>query len=76
MSSAAITTVTKMMEALPDPLQDRIVDFLGDYIEELKLEYQWETSFNETQADLVKAARRAKEEVAEGHAEPMNYDRL
>ena len=76
MSSAAIATVTQMMAPLPEPLQNQIVDHLREYIEDLQDELQWETSFKKTQNQLVAAARRAKEEIAEGKAQPMDYDQL
>ena len=74
MSSAAIATVRKMMESLPDSLQNQIVDHLQEYIEDLQDELQWEASFKKTQAQLVAAARGAKQEIAEGCANPMDYD--
>ncbi len=70
MSSAAIATVTQMMEPLPEPLQNQIVEHLREYIEDLQDELQWEASFKKTQSQLVAAARRAKQEIAEGKAQP------
>jgi hypothetical protein len=69
MPSTAVATVTKMMESLPEPAQDRVVEHLRDYIAE-----EWEAAFERTQDQLVVAAQRAKEEIAAGHAEPMNYE--
>jgi hypothetical protein len=69
MPSTAVATVTKMMESLPEPAQDRVVEHLRDYIAE-----EWEAAFERTQDQLVVAARRAKEEIAAGHAEPMDYE--
>ncbi len=46
------------------------------YIAEFEDELQWETSFNNTQDQLVAAARRAKQEIAEGKDEPMNLELL
>ena len=43
---------------------------------ELQDELRWEASFNNTQEQLITAARRAKQEIAEGKAEPMDLDRL
>lgn len=76
MASNAITTVTRMLETLPEAMQNQIVEHLREYIEELQDELRWETSFNTTQEQLIAAARRAKQEIAEGKAEPMNVDRL
>ncbi len=76
MASNAITTITQMMETLPEALQNQIVEHLREYIAELEDELRWEVSFNNTQEQLVAAARRAKQEIAEGKAEPMDLDQL
>jgi len=76
MSSRAVATVTKMMESLPEPAQDQVVEHMRGYIAEVWDEAQWEATFEETQEQLVAAARRAKEEIAAGHSAPMDYERL
>lgn len=76
MSSAAIATVLKMMESLPETTQDQVVEHLRDYIADLQDELQWDISFKETQPQLIAAARRARQEIAEGHAKPLDYDLL
>ncbi|MCG9131203.1 hypothetical protein J5I95_05920 [Candidatus Poribacteria bacterium] len=76
MASNAITTITQMMETLPEPQQNQVVEYLREYIAELQDELRWEASFNNTQEQLIEAARRAKQEIAEGKAEPMDLDRL
>ena len=38
MESNAINTVVKMLEKLPEPLQNRVVDHLREYITEIKEE--------------------------------------
>jgi hypothetical protein len=47
-----------------------------DYIEEIRDEIRWESLFRKTENNLTKAARRARQEIAEGHADPMDYGRL
>ena len=76
MASNAIATITRMMEVLPEASQNQIVEHLREYIAELEDELRWEASFNRTQEQLVAAARQAKQEIAEGKAEPMDLDRL
>jgi hypothetical protein len=39
-------------------------------------EQQWEIAFQRAQNKLIAAARRAKEEISAGKAEPMDYSRL
>jgi hypothetical protein len=76
MASNAIATITRMVETLPEALQNQIMEHLREYIAELEDELRWEVSFNRTQEQLIATARRAKKEIAEGKAEPMDLDRL
>jgi hypothetical protein len=76
MASPAIATVEKMLESLPEEVQERVVEHLREYILNLKDELQWDALFKRTQDQLVAAARRAKEEIATGKAEPMDFERL
>jgi hypothetical protein len=74
--SIAIATVTKMMESLPETAQDQVVEHLREYLADLQDELQWDTLFERTQPQLIAAARRAKKEITEGHAQPMDYERF
>jgi hypothetical protein len=76
MSSNAIATLVTMMESLPIDAQDRVVEHLREYIDDLQDELQWDKSFQKTQPQLIAAARRAKQEIAEGRAKPLDYDQL
>jgi hypothetical protein len=76
MSSKAIATVTKMMEFLPETAQDNVVEHLRGYIEDLQDEVQWDISFKRTERQLIAAAQRARQEIVEGHAEPMDHSQL
>jgi len=76
MSSAAIATLVKMVESLPDELQEKVVEHIRDYIADLEDEKRWDTSFQRTQGNLVAAARKAKQEIAAGQAVPMDYEQL
>jgi hypothetical protein len=75
MSSTAIATLIKMLESLPEARQDQVVEHLREYLADLQDELQWDSLFERTQQRLVAAAKRAKEEIAEGQAKPMDYDR-
>ncbi len=76
MSSASIATAMKMLESLPEPEQERVVEHLREYIAELEDELKWDASFRKTQSKLAAEARRAKEESAKGQAQPLDYDQL
>ncbi len=57
-----------MMESLPVDVQDRVAEHLREYIDDLQDEIRWNESFQRTQQNLVAAAKRAKQEIAEGQA--------
>jgi hypothetical protein len=76
MESPAIATIVKMVESLPEPAQDQVVEHLREYLEDLQDEMEWNNLFKKTQSQLAKAAQRAKQEIAQGLAQPMDYDRL
>ncbi len=75
-STTAIMTVTKMLESLPESVQEQVVEHLREYLADLQDELKWDSLFERTQPQLVAAARRAKQEIAQGHAQPMDYERL
>lgn len=76
MSPETISTVIKMIESLPETAQDRVVEHLREYIEDLRDELQWDSLFKKTQPQLIAAAKRAKQEIAAGNAKPLDYDQL
>jgi hypothetical protein len=76
MSSTAITTMIKMMESLPASVQDQVVEHLREYLEDLRDELRWDRAFQDTQTQLMAAARRAKQEKAQGQARPLDMNQL
>jgi hypothetical protein len=76
MSSPVITTIVKMVESLPDDLQKKVAEHIREYIADLEDEKRWDDSFKRTQESLVVAARKAKQEIAEGKSVPMDYEKL
>ena len=65
-----------MVESLPDALQEKVADHIREFIADLEDEAKWDASFSRTQDSLVAAARKAKQERAEGKSSPMDYNRL
>ncbi len=57
-----------MMEALPETARDQVVDHLREYLAEMESELQWDNLFKNTQPQLIAAARRARQEIAQGLA--------
>ena len=76
MASTAIATVVKMLETLPEEAQDQAVEHLRDYLKEVKENARWDDTFKKTQSQLIAAGRRAKKEIAEGKAKPLNHSEL
>jgi hypothetical protein len=76
MASVAIATAVTMLETLPEAAQDLVVEQLREFISELQAEERWDMLFKKTQSQLIAAARLAKQEIAAGRAEPMDYTRL
>ena len=76
MASESTATIIKMIETLPMQVQDRVVEHLREYIEDIRDEMIWNESFSRTQANLVAAAQQARKEIAEGKAIPMDIAKL
>ncbi len=73
MSSSAIATVEKMLESLPEDLQERVVEHLRETILDLQDELHWDRQFQQTQDQLRAAAQQAKKDIASGRAKPMDW---
>ncbi len=76
MSSPAIVTMVKMLESLPEAMQEQVVNHLREHLADLQDEMQWDDLFRRTQAQLAAAAQRARQEIDAGQAQPMDYNRL
>ncbi|MBP6823461.1 MAG: hypothetical protein KA368_18065 [Acidobacteria bacterium] len=76
MPSAGIATITKMVETLPEPLQEQVADHLREYIQELQDEIKWDQAFGRTQSQLAAAAQRASREIEKGMAIPLDEQQL
>ncbi|HOV85917.1 MAG TPA: hypothetical protein PLM79_06110 [Syntrophobacteraceae bacterium] len=75
-STATMATMMKMLESLPEQIQERVLEHMREYIEDIRDEAKWDESFTRTQTKLVAAARQARKEIAEGKASPMDRKRL
>jgi hypothetical protein len=74
--TTSLATIVKMIESLPEPAQERVADHLREYLRDLQDEQEWDEQFKSTQPQLAAAARRVKQEIAAGHAQPMDDDKL
>ncbi len=75
-STATMATMMKMLESLPEQIQERVLDHMREYIEDIRDEAKWSESFSRTQNKLVAAARQARKEIREGKATPMDAKKL
>ncbi|AIE75613.1 MULTISPECIES: hypothetical protein [unclassified Synechocystis] len=76
MSSENIATVTKMIESLPEIAQTQLIEHLREYITSLQDELEWDNLVSKTQNNLIQAAKKAKQEIADGKSKPMDYEKL
>ena len=53
-----------------------IVEPLIDFLQDLYDEFRWYYLFKKTEKKLVAAAQQARQEITEGKAKPMDYDKL
>jgi len=76
MPTSAGITMMKMIESLPEPVQERALEHMQQYIEDIRDELKWSDSFGNSQNKLTAAARQAREEILQGKATPMNVEDL
>ena len=76
MSDATLATLKKMIETLPESAQDRVVEHLREYIEDLRDEIRWDQQFAASQEKLARAARKARGDLAQGRSRPMDVEAL
>ena len=76
MISATTATIVKILDTLPEGLQDRVLEHLCEYVEDIREEKQWHESFSRLQDKLAAAARRVRKEIAEGKSDPFDPEML
>ncbi len=76
MEAVVATTIIKLFEVLPEQLQDRALEHMREYIKDIQDEAKWSESFLRTQSQLVATARKARKEISEGKAKPMDISLL
>lgn len=76
MSATTIATISKMLEQLPNPAQERVVEHMQEYIEDLRDELHWAKQFEAAQSPLISAAQKAREQISEGQSTSLDIDEL
>jgi hypothetical protein len=69
-------TVTKMIEALPEHLQKKLLDEITPIISEALDEAKWEEQFQRSGSKLVAIAEAVKDQLSKGSSEPMDFSKL
>ncbi len=73
--SAALETVIKLLESLPEEAQEQVVEALRHLVQEAQDEARWDSLLKRDER-LSQAARTAREQIASGQATDMDYERL
>ena len=76
MSFSNVTVLTRKLENLPEEFRERMAEYLSEHFEEIEDEVRWEEQFKRSSNKLAGIARQARQEIAEGKAEPMKYEKL
>ena len=74
--SKATETAAKMIESLPEALQERVVEELRVLVEDARDEAHWDVLIERKKRGLRAAARKARKEVAAGKATDMDFNKL
>jgi hypothetical protein len=74
--SKATETAAKMLESLPEPVQERVVEELRTLVEDARDEAKWDDLVAKKKDGLVAAARKARKDIARGKATDMDFDKL
>ena len=69
-------TVTKMIEALPEHLQKKLLDEITPIISEALDEAKWEAQFESGSSKLAELAAGIKDQISKGGTEPMDFSKL
>lgn len=76
MSTARVETLTRLLESFPDSVQDRAIEHLREYLEEITDDLRWDESFARSSKKLADAAGLARQQFREGKTEFFDLDRL
>lgn len=75
MSTKAIETAIKLLETLPEPTQEQLVDELRRLALEARDEAKWDELFARS-GRLKAAGQKARQEIAAGRASDMDFEKL
>jgi hypothetical protein len=76
MQTGTSVTIIKMIESLPESMQELALEHMQQYIADIRDELKWNDSIGKSQSKLIAAARQAREEIMQGKATPLDTEKL
>ena len=68
--------MNNVTETIPESMQNSVLDEIQAVITEKHDELEWNIQFQQSQENLIAAAKKVKDEIATGMAKPMDYKKL
>lgn len=68
--------MNNVTETIPESMQNSVLDEIQAVITEKHDELEWNIQFQQSQENLIAAAKKVKDEIATGIAKPMDYKKL
>ena len=68
--------MNNVTETIPESMQNSVLDEIQAIITEKHDELEWNIQFQQSQENLIAAAKKVKAEIATGLAKPMDYKKL
>lgn len=68
--------MNNVTETIPESMQNSVLEEIQAVIAEKHDELEWNIQFQQSQENLITAAKKVKEEIAAGMAKPMDYKKL
>jgi hypothetical protein len=68
--------MNNVTETIPESMQNSVLDEIQAIITEKHDELEWNIQFQQSQENLIAAAKKVKDEIATGLAKPMDYKKL
>jgi len=69
-------TIDKMIKTIPESMQNSVLDEIQAVITEKHDEMEWNIQIQQSQENLIAAAKKVKDKIATGLAKPMDYKKL
>ncbi|HOF02159.1 MAG TPA: hypothetical protein PK385_11660 [Spirochaetota bacterium] len=74
MKTNSINTVVKIMEQLPDDIQENIENKIRKIASKINDEKKWQDSYKND--NLIKFAKKVKDDIKKGKIEKMDFSKL